>query len=65
MICHGVSESPEDLYLSFEYNIPYGKVSPEGEEGAKLRAMYRLKAKENLVTGLATMRDLKSRGKLG
>ncbi|RHZ55543.1 SRPBCC family protein [Aspergillus thermomutatus] len=64
MIFHGVSETPEDLYLSLEYSIPYGKVSLEGEEGEKFREMYRLKAKENLVTGLATMRDLKSQGKL-
>ncbi|PGH15369.1 hypothetical protein AJ80_05553 [Polytolypa hystricis UAMH7299] len=64
IIFRGVTDSPQDLYLSLEYSIPYGQNSTEGLDGEKFRAMYTERAKRNLVDGLKTIRQLKLDGKL-
>jgi hypothetical protein len=63
-IFHGVKDDPFDLYLSIEYSIPYGNASSKGQEGEAFRASYTLRAKQNLVEGVAKMHELKKDGKL-
>ncbi|KAJ5190090.1 hypothetical protein N7491_007867 [Penicillium cf. griseofulvum] len=61
MIFRGLSESPEDIYLSIDYSIPYANLDTNG---GMTREMYTAKCKQNLVDGLKTMRELKAQGKL-
>lgn len=62
MVFPGVSGSADDAYLSIEYCIP---ISNMGSDLEKAKEDYAEKAKQNLVDGVKTMRELKAQGKLG
>ncbi|KAJ5381435.1 uncharacterized protein N7496_003863 [Penicillium cataractarum] len=62
MVFRGLSGSIDDAYLSIEYAIPIANMGPDLESA---KQSYAAKAKQNLVEGVKTMRELKAQGKLG
>ncbi|KAF3396436.1 hypothetical protein F1880_007219 [Penicillium rolfsii] len=61
-VFRGLSGSADDAYLSIEYSIPIANMGPDIK---KAKEAFATKAKQNLVDGVKTIRELKAQGKLG